>query len=821
VIHDIIEPTEGSAYLVLEYIPGQTLSDRIKKKPLKLQEALTISLQVAEAMAAAHEHGIIHRDLKPGNIKITPDDKVKVLDFGLAKAIGVEPSEKPTTVTQPGRIMGTPAYMSPEQARGKPTDKRSDIWSFGCVLYEMLTGKIPFEGETVSDTLANILQTDPDWKALPQSTPANIQVLLRRCLVKEPRRRLQHMGDVVIEIDETLNMPAEGPIFGESVVEVARRWLWWLGIVCGVAGIVVGLIAASIFLGKPASPSPTTVAAVPTRRTLIRLPENQVLGIFHSTTFGRRQPAFALSPDGSRLVYVAHVGGTTQLFERLMNQFDVRPITGTEEASFPFFSPDGQSLGFFAQAELKVVSLLGGEPVTICSTRDYSGGSWGSDGMIYFTDHGRLFRVPASGGNAERLETESGPISGYLPQALPGSKAVLISSGDDAMVFSLETGDKRILVRGVQHPRYVPTGHLVYARAGAIEAVPFNLATLEVAGRPVPILEGVLLDSGSGVVQLSTPDVVQLAFSDVGLLVYAPGSDIRRSIPTWLDRQGNLEPLSMQARIYGTLRLSPDGKRLAILVNELQSNVHIYNIATGMETKLTLEGDNYYPLWSPDSKRVVYCCRKEGENDWSLFWAPADGSGKAELLHSGPILLAPYSWSPDGKLLALYDYYELGDIWVLSLEDERKLEPIIQTQAIEFNPAFSPDGRWIAYSSNRDGMFHIYVQPYPATGRLWKISRDFGEEPVWSVSGDELFYRNRSKWMAVSISTEPEFNVGTPQVVFEGPYLNVAGLSYDVTPDGQRFLVLPPQCDDSQIRELHVVTNWFEELKQLVPPLKE
>ncbi|MHC4532588.1 MAG: protein kinase domain-containing protein [Planctomycetota bacterium] len=819
-IHEVLEEVEGVGYLVLEYVPGQTLAERIAKKPLKMEETFSIALQIAEAVAAAHEHDVIHRDLKPGNIKITPEGKVKVLDFGLAKAVGGEAVDQQSTITEPGRVIGTPAYMSPEQARGRPTDKRGDIWSFGCVLYEMLTATIPFKGETISDTLANILQTSPDWQALPQSTPTNIVVLLRRCLEKDPRRRLRDIGDAGIEIHDTLNLPVTASPTSSPTAIKSRFTPWWLGIACILVGLIAGLIAASLFPSRPTAPSLSESSPSPTRRTVIRLPENQVLGIFHSTTFGLRQPAFALSPDGTRLVYVAHISGTTQLFERMMNQFEVRPIMGTEGASAPFFSPDGQSVGFFADEKLNRISLLGGEVVNICSSIGPKGGSWGSDGMIYFTKGERLLRVPAGGGEPEPLGSEPEiPGAGY-PQVLPGNKAVLISSKSDAMVFSLETGDKRILVRGGQYVRYVPTGHLIYVRAGAIEAVPFNLTTFEVTGRPIPILEGVLLDSSGGTGQC----VGQLAFSEEGLLVYAPGSDIRRSIPTWLDRQGNIEPLSMPARLYGTLKLSPDGKRLAILVHELQSNIHIYDIARGMETKLTLEGGNYYPLWTPDSERVVFSRRREVDGQYDLLWTPADGSGKPELLHSGPTRLAPYSWSPDGKLLAVYDYIEfrdICDIFVLSLEGERKLEPIIQTQYSKINPAFSPDGRWIAYSSNRDGKYQIYVRPYPTMDRVIPISREFGEEPVWSVSGDKLFYRNRSKWMVVSISTKPEFEAGIPQVVFEGPYVNVTGLSYDVAPDGQRFLVLKPEYDDSQVRELHVVTNWFEELKRLAPTRKD
>jgi len=815
-IYEEFEEVKGVGYLILEYVPGQTLAERIAKSQLKLEETLSIALQIAEAVAAAHEHDVIHRDLKPGNIKITPEGKVKVLDFGLAKAVGGQALDQQSTITEPGRVIGTPAYMSPEQARGKPTDKRSDIWSFGCVLYEMLTGRVPFKGETVSDTLANILQTDPDWQALPQSTPANILVLLRRCLEKDPHRRLRDIGDASIEIDETLSLPAGGQVVSTQVLgkSLSAQWRW--GIICGLVGLIVGLIAAGLFLSRPTAPSLSELGPAPTRRTIIRLPENQVLGFFRSTPLGIRRPAFALSPDGSRLVYVADLADRTQLFLRLMNQFEVRPIPGTEDAFSPFFSPDGQSVGFFAKDKLKIVSLLGGEPVTICDASNPQAGSWGPDGMIYFADGlgTDLCRVSAAGGPIEHLKGRTEPSKasafGYWsPQVLPGGKTLLISPPVGTMLLSLGTMEKRILVKGSRYARYVPTGHLVYVRAGAIEAVPFSLATLQVTGPPVPVLEQVLSDSVSG--------TAQFAFSNDGLLVYVPGGDTAKSTPVWVDRQGNVKPLAMPAQIYGAFRLSPDGKRLAIVVEELRSNVYIYDIARGTGTRLTLEGNNYYPLWTPDGERVVFCCRREGEEEWNLLLAPADSSNKAELLYSGPFKIGPYSWSPDGKLLALYSASGDLDIWVLSLEGPRELDLILGTEFKDVFPAFSPDGRWIAYMSDRDGRSQVYVRPYPAMDRVWQISYDLGEEPIWSPNGDELFYRSVNKWMVVSISTEPEFKAGTPQVVFEGPYVNVSGLSYDVAPDGQRFLVLQPEYDDSEVRELHIVLNWFEELKRLVP----
>ncbi|MCK4294933.1 MAG: protein kinase, partial [Planctomycetes bacterium] len=587
-IYEELEKAEGVGYLVLEYVPGQTLAERIASGALELEEALSIALQITEAVAAAHEHNVIHRDLKPGNIKITPQGKVKVLDFGLAKTVGGERPDQWTTTTEPGRIIGTPAYMSPEQARGKPTDKRSDIWSFGCVLYEMLTTKVPFKGETTSDTLANILKHEPDWGALPQRTPANVQVLLRRCLCKDLRRRLQHMRDVLIEIDETLSLPAAASAIGTPVVGKPRSVLWGLPIVCSLAGLIVGLVAASIFLSRPTGPSGAELGPASTQRLVIRLPENQVVGLSRAATLGIARPAVAVSPDGSRLVYVADVGGTTKLFLRLMNQFEVRPIPATEGALAPFFSRDGQSVGFFTKDKLKIVSLLVGEPVILCDARNPKGGCWGPDGMIYFAEEEgrRLSRVPATGGATERLKAiaepaEQGSYSYGYPQILPGGKEMLLSSRTSTILFSLETMEKKVLVKDGQHARYVPTGHLVYLRAGAIEAVPFSLTTLQMTGPFVPILERVMLDSRHG--------TAQLAFSSDGLLVYVPGGDTAKSIPVRVDRRGGVEALAMRAQIYGTPKLSPDGKRLAIVVAGPQSNVYIYDIASGRETRLTLE----------------------------------------------------------------------------------------------------------------------------------------------------------------------------------------------------------------------------------------
>jgi serine/threonine-protein kinase len=814
VIHDIVEPTEGNAYLVLEYIPGETLAERMAREPLELNESLVIALQIAEAVRAAHEAGVMHRDLKPSNIKITPDGRVKVLDFGLAKTTISKSAAPDPTVTQAGGVMGTPAYMSPEQARGKPTDRRTDIWSFGCLLYEMLTGHLPFEGETTTDVLARIIERDPDWNRLPPRVPANIRVLLWRCLAKDLRRRLQHLGDAVLELDETLNVPPDKPGVAEPTVKVDWRRRWWSAIAFSLAGIIVGLIGARIFLDDSGRQSLDTATDVTTRRTVITLPEDQVLGFYQATTFGLRRPAFALSPDGSRLVYVAPTGETTQLFERLINRYEVRPIPGTDGASLPSFSPDGQSVGFFVKEQLKTVSLLGGDPVTLCEVDLFSGAGWSDDGMIYFTKQGGLSRVAEDGGEIEFLDTQFDHPLGGFPQVLPGGKAVLISSlQGEAVHVSLETMEKTLLVKDILYARYVPTGHLVYVRAGALWAVPLSLATLKITGPSVPVIEKILSDSLYG--------SAQFAFSNDGTLVYVPGGDTGVSTPTWIDRQRKAPPqeLKMPAQVYGTPKLSPDGQRLAIRVNELRSSVYVYDIATGMPSRFTLEGDEVGYVWTPDGSKVVFSCVKEEENEWNLLCAQADGSGKSELLYSAQSRLSPASWYPDGNRLMLYSNGR--SLTVLSVDEPRVLEPVCTTDFAIYQEVLSPDGKHIAYAARTEGDFNVYVSTYPEFDRTIRISPEFGEEPLWSNEGNELFYRNRDKWMVVPISIEPEFIAGTPEVIFEGPYINVPGFSYDVAPDGQQFLVLKPEYDDSQVRQLNVVSNWFDELKQRVPAEKD
>ena len=822
------EEDNGTHCLVMELVEGDTLADRVQHGAIPVEDSLKLALKIVEALEAAHEKGVVHRDLKPANIKVTPDNKVKVLDFGLAKAFEVDStdlsiSNSPTVsmnATRQGIILGTAAYMAPEQARGQKVDKRADLWAFGCVLYEMLTGRQTWTGQTVTDLLAAVVAKDPDFGILPTSIHPRIRELLRRCLEKEPMQRFRDAGDVRIEIEQLLADPG-GVIVqpAEVVHRTPQSQLPW------VAAAVATLAAIVLGIGLWLSSQPEDLPLV---RLDVDLGQEVSLGVIS----GR---SVIMTPDGTRIAYVASIsGGPNRLYTRRLDQADPTELPGTDSASHPFFSPDGEWIGFFAAGTINKISVEGGAVVPLGEvTRGSAGGSWGEDGVIVFSRPLEgLMAIPEDGGDATTLmPLDKGELAFIQPQILPGGRAVLFSTatqlldgGDQSNVevFSFADGGRKILVLGATSPAYLPSGHLVYNSGGTLFATPFDLDALETLGSKVPVLD----DLGN-----NTMGAISIAFSRDGAVVYRSGggeraANVAPSTVEWLDSEGNREPLISTPHGYFGLRLSPDAEQVALTINDGRgARVSVYDPERDNMTLLTFD-DGFYspPVWSPDQRNVVF-----GSMGVGILQVRVDGAGPPQPLLETTVLSVPASFASDLRLA----YLEAGegvDIRTVAVEgDGNRLtagepEPFLATPFDEAPSRFSPDGRWLAYQSNESGQDEVSVRAFPppssGEGGRFPISNGGGSFAVWSPNSPELFYRSLDgQIMVVDWRVNgDEFIADRPRVWAADP----GGQFWDMAPDGRALLTVPVEMDETQEEpeaDHHVVflQNFFDYLRREVP----
>jgi len=807
-----LQESDGVRALIMELVEGATLADRIAVGPIPLEEALPIALQIAEALEYSHEKGVIHRDLKPANVKLTPEGTVKVLDFGLAKALedgsttnDLGKSATGTVATESEVILGTATYMAPEQARGLSVDRRADIWSFGAVFYEMLSGKRLYAGATVGDTLAALLKLEPDWNALPSDVPPRVRRLLRRCLTKDRRERLQAIGEARIEIASYLADPVEEP--GQSATRIGTRHKLLL-VGSGLALIIASAAVTWRLTTELAPPAPV--------RLEVALSGDQLtlrLGTY-----------FALSPDGRRLAYIAGRYDNRHLCLRNLDRLEREELVRVESGHTPFFSPDGNWVGFATPSELKKIPVSGGTAVRVCAALDARGASWGPDNIVFAATFPKapitgLMKVTESGGMPEPVTTLKGKeISHRWPQHLPGGRLVLFTSYESAdvnngkiEVVDLKTGERKMVYSGGTYGRYAASGHLLYVHRNTLFAASFDLRRLEITAKPVPVLTEVTTNGSGGAHFDVSPD---------GTLVYLSGQDssaLRKQL-VWVEPGGKRTAISDQLRNYFWPAIAPDGRRLAVTILEQDNwDVWVHNLERDSQVRLTShERADFMPVWSPDGRWIAFGSQRDGHSQ--IYRQMADGSGQPERLLESEYDQRPASFSPNGKYLLFVEQHpeSLLDIRVFTLEGERKVEALAISRFNEGSPVFSPDGRWVAYQSDEAGRYEIYLQAFRGGGGKQQISTKGGETPRWSRDGRQLFYRVNNAIMSVAVRTEGnDLQAGVPQAVAETDPSFPSG-DFDVAPDGKRFVLIR---DDGSARPtlLKFTFHWFEELKRLVP----
>jgi serine/threonine protein kinase len=799
------EKSEGTCALVMELVEGDDLSQRIARGAMRLDEALPIAMQICEALAAAHEQGIIHRDLKPANIKVRPDGTVKVLDFGLAKptapagsssSASLSPTLTSPAMSQAGLILGTAAYMSPEQAKGRPVDRRSDVWAFGCVLFEMLTGRRAFPGEDVTDTIAAVVLREPDWTALPPETSAGMRRLLHRCLRKDTKQRLHDIADVRLELDESRTDAAPAP-----ETPIARRSRGRLALVGAVVLALFGVaIVQTVRLWSTGVTSPS----------LVRFSLPPPAGIEFSSD---NEALTAVSPNGTSVVLAYRRGSLNQLFMRRFDEDEASPIPGTEGGEVPFFSFDGKWIGFRERNRLKKMAAAGGAAVAVGDFDfNFGTGAWAPDDTIVFTPNyaAGLWRVSASGGTPRKLtdpNTADGELGHFFPQILPDGKTVLFTSfrtpaeRSRIELYSLETGARKVVVDGGFHARYAASGHLLFARSTTVFAVPFDVKRQQTIGQPAPVVAGVAVTLPAGLAQFNV--------SPTGTLIYV--SQAALSAPrqlAWLDKSGQAVPVGTERQRFADPRLSPDGRRIALTVrDENDSDVWVYDLARESLGRVTSSPTTQMnPVWTPDGRRLYFVFE---EPVFHIYSRAVDGGQEPQLVLGGPADMRPQSVSPDGQFLVYRrdDPVTRSGIWLLPLTGDKKPRVFVDTPSDEEGGLVSPDGRRLTYLSDETGRREVYLQPFPDGGERVQVSANGGRDPRWSRDGKTLYFREGDKMMAASVVGAA---VGRPSMLFEKRIED-----YDVAADGRFLAVLPdPTAPPAPV---NVVLNWLEELRRLAP----